>query len=596
MLPYPYYINDQTLAISSSGINPAIWARITGTDGAGAYSWEQVSPAELGTVVETINSRYGTITDSQAYEISGNLQVPAGVIVQLLPGVNSYPSYVFRYQSALIEAEIDAISLPYYGWHQVLPANNGTYDPGPLNGSIDLNFATELNDVPGISVGDRTLLYQGYSSGAPSARTYPQQTGNATQFTIQNLTLTNVYGGTYTLTYFDIANDPGQMSGNINGTDNASLIQAILAGSGWVPAPNISVTGNAPYFALQFNASLADYPMLQADSSQLRNDQEWFFVFTPASAGGNTTISNSTVIYNGTVVYGNTTINYSNLTFHNTTTITSLVAFNTTFAGNITIGAATIYNTTITATNVTFSGGANYAEILLTGGGTANASYNWTLIEGCQNHTFPASGTYTAFEINGVQNLRSSGNISVIAFKFPSGEITFDHCCNGSTGGNVTYTQPIYTDTGIQYLPVSLLPTGVALTTTVPTYEGDVTLVSPGTVQLWNQANNTFGLLDPMAGNGQTLVSNSSQDLGYDLQFPAAGYEDPSGTVGKTFVTDANGSFKLYEMVGLNVPTAVNKGSILVPGNGSTWIELNVGADGTKLTANSSSPTGLKWV
>lgn len=71
---------------------PAIFAQITGSDGAGKYSWEQVVPSESGWVIPGSGVLYGQAGehggDNFAREYSGSTSVPVGRIVRLERGLS----------------------------------------------------------------------------------------------------------------------------------------------------------------------------------------------------------------------------------------------------------------------------------------------------------------------------------------------------------------------------------------------------------------------------------------------------------------------------------------------------------------------------
>jgi len=388
-------------------IDPSFLALLTARDPANrSYSWTAVEPEACGTFPMIPFFRSGNYTTNPAFETSGNPLVPLGSVVKLSPGYfGSNETYTFSDRSAFITAIVNAVSANNtFSWRQVIPGVNGTWTNGSLTGNYSLNFATELNDmVSSVTLGNIYVLYQGYASAWPQITLQTAIQGNATTYTVQNMTISGAYGGNYALTYYDLAGNPGLTTAPIAWNANAAQIQAALnALSG---SPVINTTGNNP-FNLTFVDAFGDYPILSANTTLLLNDQEWFFVASGGS--GNTTIynfNNSSVVLNGSIYGANITNNNSpwyfnstaiqNVTVSGNLTITNT---NTTYA-NTTVNNSNVYITGGNATynNITYNNGTfynatkDYGRISFTGGNGTGPAYAYTLLDGTTS--LPVSGS-----------------------------------------------------------------------------------------------------------------------------------------------------------------------------------------------------------
>lgn len=527
------FYGEQQLALDLDA--PPFPARITQNWANGTYSWMQLVPFSNTTYAIPATKFSGNGT---AFESSGNTEVPVGMVVQLSRGVYGGEQYYqFSFSENRIEAEITGVSSlgpgQTYSWQQIDPSSGGWYS-GPLSGNYTVSPAVELNDH-NTPIGARVIMYRGYSSGLPQIDLMTIIDGNATTNYSTNMTITSAVGGSFNLTVYNATAFATTSSitfpvtyGQISAAINATLVA------------NATVT---PISATIYNITLTPmgYGLVTADAAMLQN-QNWFFTYgaNGSGSGGNTTYNNytfSNTTFNNATSFNATSVTFGNVTFNSTSSNSTSFS-----AINITFGSATINNTTITSTNTTWYGQANYAIVKLTGGGTSNGTYNYTLIEGCQNHTFSATGQ--AYELNGVQGLRANATgIQVVAFKFPSGEIGFDHCCNGSTSSNSSFPQPInriYLETNATLLSNTSVALGMllqtrnnfdleikratgtpALTLQNPllSYYGDPNSTGQfGALPVFDVNNGTFGILDPPSDAGLAAISNLTLPTGLDYR------------------------------------------------------------------------------
>lgn len=286
-------------AIVSALPVPDFLARITGVSvqsgpSASAYNWLAVSPtfAEPGQFLYQDDPAFGR-DDYPAYERDSRLDVPVDgtAVVWMRDGGGFF--FVFSHTDEPVWAKITgAPSGASYPWAQVYRSAAGSWTelPGGLEGTTMQNPATELYNNAFVPENVVVELRRGHCTGYPYVWVQYQQYGDTiSNPTIQQLSVLNAVGGTYSLTVFSADGTTSQTTGAIAYNAGATAIQlalnAILPTLGF----GITVGGGPPPAAYTLTytdgGQYLGYPLVQANyQGTLLNDQEWLFAWVAGSS------------------------------------------------------------------------------------------------------------------------------------------------------------------------------------------------------------------------------------------------------------------------------------------------------------------------
>lgn len=246
-----------------------------------AYRWVRLFEGENGTVTMPGQIPWRGAEDNPARERSGKQDVPidGSAIVNLFPSEADPLAFIFDWADQVKYGKITGhIGGGVYNVTLQVAGQDGVWEDDPSNATITAFEANgQRNFVTNGTVVD---LRRGYCSGAPRVEIETTKFGDgAFVYTEQSIRILDVASGTYRLLF--TSNDTflaREWTSNISYSANATVLQGALSNIS-IAGGSFSVAGNGtnsdPFLVTFPTSSL--YPLLEADESKLKSDQEWTF-------------------------------------------------------------------------------------------------------------------------------------------------------------------------------------------------------------------------------------------------------------------------------------------------------------------------------